>query len=65
MLLKFSKSECGLIMGNRGESLVNELSRDVCTDILTYTCYTIFRIAKKVIKHCPCLTDQYNYRKHC
>ena len=55
MLLKFWKSELGLTMGNHGESLVGELSRDVCTGILTYTCYTIFIIAKKVIKKYPCL----------
>ena len=65
MLLKFSKSECGLIMGNHSESLVSELIRDVCTGILTYTCYAIFIIAKKVIKQYLCLADYYNYRKHC
>ena len=52
-------------MGIYSESLVNELIRDVCTGVLTYTCYTIFRIAKKVIKHYPCFTDKNNYRKHC
>ena len=44
-------------MQNCSESLVSELIRAVCTGILTYTCYTIFTIAKKVIKQYPCLAD--------
>ena len=63
--VKFWKSESGLPMQNCSESLVSELIMDVCTGILTYICYAIFVIAKKVIKQYPCLADQNNYRKHC
>ena len=54
--------ETGLNDGNLTQSLVNELIRDVCTCILTYTRYPSAEhrriIAKMLVKKYPCLADK-------
>ena len=42
-------SEFGLTMGNLGDNLVTGLTRDACTGVLAYSCFTIFIIAEKII----------------